>query len=73
MEVILLRHGKTAADELIVSSPLSRCHELAELLGQQHHWPIRLQADLQEMDFGLLDGVPFATQDYPWPLLNAFG
>ncbi|MGL0941185.1 alpha-ribazole phosphatase [Vibrio vulnificus] len=102
MEVILLRHGKTAAKaglfgrtdakvpadrqqaiaealfaqhddvELIVSSPLSRCHELAELLGQQHHWPIQLQADLQEMDFGLLDGVPFDTQDYPWPLLNAF-
>lgn len=68
-EAFLAQHPDV---DLIVSSPLSRCHELAKLLGQQQHWPIALQADLQEMDFGLLDGLPFDAPDYPWPLLNAF-
>lgn len=39
----------------IISSPLSRCHDLAQILAEQQLLPMTTEDDLQEMDFGDFD------------------
>ena len=40
----------------IVTSPLSRCHRLAQALGQARGLPVQVLPGLIEMDFGLWEG-----------------
>lgn len=40
----------------IVTSPLSRCHRLAQALAQARGLPVQVLADLAEMDFGTWEG-----------------
>ena len=51
----------------IVASPLRRSRESAELLAQTLHWPITLDEDLQEVDFGELEGAAFDELQTRWP------
>jgi len=57
----------------VISSPLSRCADLALLLQQQSpQLPVSLEADFQEMDFGLYDGRSFDDLAPYWAELEAF-
>jgi broad specificity phosphatase PhoE len=47
------------AYQRIICSPLQRCQTLASKLSQACHLPLEVNVDLQEMNFGLFDGVPF--------------
>ncbi|WOT06764.1 histidine phosphatase family protein [Shewanella youngdeokensis] len=42
--------------DLIISSPLSRCHAYARHLAQQHNSQLIVDSDWQELDFGDWDG-----------------
>ncbi|MDW2373210.1 alpha-ribazole phosphatase family protein, partial [Vibrio sp. 1078-1] len=56
----------------IISSPLSRCHDLAQVLAEQQLLPMTTEDDLQEMDFGDFDGMPFDLLTEHWKKLDAF-
>lgn len=43
--------------DLLVSSPLQRCADLAALLAEKNQIPTKLLADLQERDWGVWDGL----------------
>jgi probable phosphoglycerate mutase len=60
----LLRRG--AFDE-VLSSPMTRCRETAELIAAEMNLSVRIEAELREMDFGLWEGLTFdEVQDrYP--------
>jgi len=45
--------------DVIVSSPLQRCHLLAQQLADKIDKPLIHLDDLQEMDFGIYDGIAF--------------
>ncbi|MGR5420730.1 alpha-ribazole phosphatase [Vibrio sp. PNB22_4_1] len=64
------RRGESVAG--IISSPLSRCHDLAQIIAEQQLLPINVENDLQELNFGDFDGVPFDTISEHWAKLNAF-
>lgn len=56
----LLAQQKTSnAYQGIISSPLIRCQNLAREFSQLGQLPLEISADLQEMNFGSFDGVPF--------------
>ena len=42
----------------IISSPLQRCRQFAERLTDQHQLPLQVQDQLQEIDYGVWDGLP---------------
>ncbi len=46
----------TGAWDLILASPLARCADFARALSRQEGIPLRLDARLQEMDFGAWEG-----------------
>lgn len=56
----------------IVSSPLSRCLELAELFASQTELPLHVDPALQEKSFGDVDGLAFETIKKQWPALEKF-
>ncbi|CAM3001527.1 alpha-ribazole phosphatase [Vibrio mytili] len=56
----------------IISSPLSRCYDLAQMIGEQQLLPVVQDQDLQEMGFGDFDGVPFDMLTEKWKKLDAF-
>ena len=67
-----LCHKQISFDH-IISSPLTRCADLATLL--KTHYPQAkhtLNTQVKEMYFGSLDGRPFETIKAQWPLLDAF-
>ena len=43
----------------IISSPLLRCHDAAQMIAEQDLLPLSVEPLLQELDFGDFDGVPF--------------
>lgn len=47
------------AYQTIVCSPLIRCQFLAREFSEACHLPLEISPDLQEMNFGCFDGVPF--------------
>jgi broad specificity phosphatase PhoE len=47
--------------DVIISSPLSRCHAYAQHLAQQNNSPLIVDSDWQELDFGDWDGQPIST------------
>lgn len=57
----------------VISSPLSRCADLALLLQQANPKVIvNTEADFREMDFGVFDGRSFDDLAPHWPELEAF-
>lgn len=53
----------------VVSSPMSRCLEFAELFARQHDLELVLNGDCREYHFGSLDGKPFgqaSAQELQW-------
>lgn len=60
------------APDLIISSPLQRCHRFALESAEHHHCPLMVEPDLREMDFGSWDGVPYREDSPNWPAMCAF-
>ncbi|ELN3182801.1 histidine phosphatase family protein [Vibrio cholerae] len=57
----------------VISSPLCRCADLARLLQAAHpHVMLYFDPQLQELNFGELDGQSFADLETQWPILDAF-
>lgn len=55
----------------VFSSPLKRCSELAELVADRNNIPLHIVPELQEMDFGDFDGVPFDELEQQWSTLES--
>lgn len=64
-------HAHTPIHQLI-SSPKIRCLHVAQEFSAQHKIPLRTDAKLQEMDFGLWDGIPFDELGDEWKNIEAF-
>lgn len=65
--------GEQLGFESLLTSPLTRCRDLAELINAQHHGlDYRIAPEWQETSFGDLDGVPFEQAKQSWPLFEAF-
>lgn len=61
------------APDRIWCSPLTRCRDLAEEAGARLGIPVRVDADLVELDFGELEGTRFEAgasgrAQFPWAL-----
>ncbi|MGR5238883.1 alpha-ribazole phosphatase family protein [Vibrio alfacsensis] len=65
-----IESGKQVAG--VITSPLSRCHDLARLIAEQQWLPMKVESDLQELNFGDFDGVPFDMISEHWSKLDAF-
>ena len=79
------RTSSLAVYDEIYTSPLMRCLSLARLIGRQTNIEVKTLSTMQEMNFGLFDGVSFdelesvdlsvfqkVSQQNPWALLEAF-
>ncbi len=58
--------------ESIVTSPLRRCSDLANLSAQRMSLPLSVVTGFQEMNFGEVDGVPFDELEDKWEMLETF-
>ncbi|UPR34188.1 histidine phosphatase family protein [Vibrio cyclitrophicus] len=58
--------------ESIVTSPLRRCSDLANLSAQRMSLPLSIVTGFQEMNFGEVDGVPFDELEDKWEMLETF-
>ncbi|WP_434761685.1 alpha-ribazole phosphatase family protein [Vibrio fortis] len=58
--------------DAVVTSPLSRCHDLAERVAQTKSLNLESINELQEMNFGDVDGVPFDLLSEQWESLESF-
>lgn len=56
---LLTQQQTNQAYQAVVCSPLSRCHTVAKQFASLCQLPLALSSDLQEMNFGCFDGVPF--------------
>lgn len=57
----------------VVTSPLKRCADLALLLEQSVEcYPVSINNEFKEMNFGVYDGVAFDQLTEQWPLLEKF-
>ncbi|WP_206483455.1 histidine phosphatase family protein [Thalassotalea sp. G2M2-11] len=59
----------------IVTSPLKRCHQLAELLSQRFNCSLSVVDALKEMYFGYYDGIAFDDiyqENNQWSILENF-
>lgn len=57
----------------VISSPLCRCADLAQLIKQQRpSVNVEYDAGLRELNFGRFDGKSFAELESEWPVLDAF-
>lgn len=64
-------HAQTPISDLI-SSPRMRCLQVARDFSARHNIPLRIEDNLQEMDFGIWDGVPFDDLGDEWKNIEAF-
>jgi len=64
-------HAQTPI-EYLISSPRIRCLQVAQEFSTQHKIPLRTEANLQEMDFGIWDGIPFDELGDEWKNIEAF-
>jgi len=56
----LIAQQKTSnAYQMVVSSPLIRCQKIAKDFSKESQLPLTISPTLQEMNFGIFDGVPF--------------
>lgn len=58
--------------DAVVTSPLRRCSDLAELYANQRSLPCISVSELQEMDFGEVDGIAFDDLKTQWSMLESF-
>lgn len=58
--------------DAVAASPLRRCYDLAERAAQAKSIPLQSIDELQEMNFGDLDGVPFDLLSDQWDSLESF-
>lgn len=59
--------------DTLITSPLKRCKELAELIyDNAKHLDYVVAHEWREISFGDLDGVPFATVPESWPVFETF-
>ena len=58
--------------DAVATSPLRRCHDLAERVAQSQSIPLQSIDELQEMNFGNVDGVPFDLLSGQWESLESF-
>lgn len=56
----------------VISSPKIRCAKVAGEFSLQHKIPLVFEAGLQEMDFGIWDGVPFDELGDEWNNIEQF-
>ena len=56
----------------IVTSPLRRCQGLAERVARVQSIPLTISHELQEMNFGDVDGIPFDQLSEQWEMLESF-
>ncbi len=52
--------------DLVVSSPLARCRETAATIAGALHAELTVEDDLREVDFGVWEGLTFATVEERW-------
>lgn len=64
-------HQHTAIN-CIISSPLQRCATVAQEFAAQHSLPLVIEPNLQEMHFGIWDGIPFDELGDEWDNLARF-
>lgn len=64
-------HAQTPIDQMI-SSPRIRCSQVAHAFSVEHEIPLRTEDKLQEMDFGIWDGIPFDALGDEWKNIEAF-
>lgn len=64
-------HAQTPISNLI-SSPRIRCLQVAQEFSTQHKISLRTEDNLQEMDFGIWDGIPFDELGDEWKNIEAF-
>ena len=64
-------HAQTPINKLI-SSPRLRCLQVAQEFSVQHQIPLHTEENLQEMDFGIWDGIPFDELGDEWKNIEAF-
>jgi alpha-ribazole phosphatase len=64
-------HKHTAINR-IISSPLQRCTTVARAFATQHSLPFTIEPGLQEMHFGIWDGIPFDDLGDEWKKLENF-
>lgn len=72
LERTLIAIHKHTAINQIISSPLQRCTTVARAFAAQHSLPFTIEPDLQEMHFGIWDGVPFDELGDEWKNLENF-
>lgn len=58
--------------DLIITSPLQRCHAFASQKAEALDCPLKVEADFREMDFGMWDGVPYREDSPEWPAMGQF-
>mgnify|MGYP000495031115 CR=1 FL=1 len=58
--------------DAIISSPLMRCSDLAKIHSKLMDIPLEMVPELQEMDFGDVDGIPFDLLKNQWSMLESF-
>ncbi|WP_333913380.1 alpha-ribazole phosphatase family protein [Vibrio coralliirubri] len=56
----------------VVTSPLKRCGDLANLYAERLSVPLSVAPGFQEMNFGEVDGVPFDELEDKWEMLETF-
>lgn len=64
-------HAHTPVNQL-TSSPRLRCLTVAQEFSTQHQIPLQIEENLQEMDFGIWDGIPFDELGDEWKNIEAF-
>lgn len=64
-------HVQTPIHHLI-SSPKVRCLKVAQEFSSQHKIPLHTEVNLQEMDFGIWDGIPFDELGDEWKNIESF-
>lgn len=65
--LVAVRLAGTAAPTAVVTSPLLRARETAEIVSERLQVPIAVAADLREADFGDWEGATFAEVQEKWP------
>ena len=58
--------------DCVVTSPLRRCSDLANLYAERMSVPLSVAPGFQEMNFGEVDGVPFDELEDKWAMLETF-
>lgn len=71
MRTLSKLHEHTAITQ-VISSPKIRCAKVAGEFSREHKIPLAFDAGLQEMDFGIWDGVPFDALGDEWNNIEQF-